>query len=202
VSAWAPELRVSLRPVSGYRELALEAEGEGRWLLLRRPLIHALLLGGVLSLLTTGRVVLPLALSTTVCWAFVPALQVATVTLVSRLLGARSLPVPRLVDLYFVGNLPWSLWLLALSGTGVLVPSETPGLPLPPPGSLFPASLLAAALLSQVLTFGFFRGALGLTIPRSLAGLALHDLLLWGSIALFFLLSDQLWPRLFGKIGI
>ena len=202
MSPWAPELRVLLRPVSAYRELALEAGGEETWLLFRRPLIHALLLGGFLSLVTTGRVVLPLALSTTVCWAFVPALQVAVVTAVSTLHRARPYPVSRLVDLYFVGNLPWSLWLLALSGTVVLLPSETHGLPLPSPGSLFPASLLAAALLSQVLTFGFFRGALGLTIPRSLAGLALHDALLWGSIALFFLLSDQLWPRLFGKIGI
>ncbi|HKB16061.1 MAG TPA: hypothetical protein VKF62_08340 [Planctomycetota bacterium] len=191
-----------LRPVSAFRELAREAEGGGKWLLLQRPLLHALLLGGFLSLATTGRVVLPLALSTTVCWAFVPALQVAVVTAVTKLLGARPFPVPRLVDLYFVGNLPWSLWLLALSGTAILLPSETPGLPLPPPGSLFPASLLAAALLSQMLTFGFFRGALGLTIPRSLAALVLHDVFLWGSIALFFLLSDQLWPRLFGKIGI
>lgn len=201
MSPWAPELRVLLHPISGYRGLACQASVGGKRLLLGRPILHALLLGGVLSLLTTGRIVLPLALSTTVCWSFVPGLQVTAVALVPRLLVPSRPSLARLVDLYFAGNLPWSLWLLALAGAAVLHPFPTPGLSIPPPGPLFPASLLAAALLSQVLTFGFFRGALNLTIPRSLACLALHDALLWGSVVLFFLLSGQLWQRLFGSIG-
>lgn len=191
---WSPEVQVLRRPFAGYRTLASERSPQGLRLLLRRPVFQALFLGGIVSLSTSERFTLRLILGGAVAWAFVPALQVASIAVIVRLLGRGAVPLSRAVDLYFVGQCPWLLWLLAWTALATALPvpqsyalTGTWGLPL---------SLAAAVSWSATVRAAFFREVLALRGRRVLGALLLHTSLTWGAVILFFLLSDQLWPRI------
>ena len=94
-----------------------------------------------------------------------------------------------------MGLLPWSAWLLAVAAMASFTPPERE------------AALWAIALFTmpvpfvwaRIVTFAFFRRALGLSGRRSAAAVVLNVAIVWGSILLFFLLSGQLWPRLVSR---
>ena len=191
---WSPEVQVLRRPFAGYRALAGEPSPRGLRLLLRRPVLQALFLGGIVSLSTSERFTLRLILGGAVAWAFVPALQVVSMTAILRLLGRGAVPLSRAIDLYFAGQGPWLLWLLAWTALATALPvpqayalTGTWGLSL---------SLAVAVSWSTIVRVAFFREVLALRGSRVLGALLLHTSLTWGAVILFFLLSDQLWPRI------
>lgn len=197
-SVWSPEARVMLHPWATYRRLAGRPRAPGLRALLSRPALFALLLGACLSLTTSGRLTLRLMLSGALIWSFAPLLQMAGATAVVLLLARRRLPLSRALDLYFLGHGPWSLWLLAVAGALAPLPSarvlaliDGPWVP----RALVWLIVLVPFVWSAVITFAFFREALELSPRRALGGLALHGLVIWGAVLSFFLLSDQLWPR-------
>ena len=110
-------LRLMLRPAAEY-SARVAASLDAKWAeAISVPLLLALLLGIVTSVATTGRVVASLLLSQTVCWSFVPALQLGTGSLLIASAPRRRVTFPRAVELLFAAHGPWSLWLVA---TGVL----------------------------------------------------------------------------------
>ena len=193
-AGWSPEVQVLRRPFASYRALASEPSPRGIRLLLRRAVLQALFLGGIVSLSTSGRFTLRLILGGAVAWAFVPALQVASMAVIVGLLGRGAAPLPRAVDLYFVGQGPWLLWLLAWTALATALPvpqsyalTGTWGLWL---------SLAVAVSWSTTVRAAFFREVLALRGSRVLGALLLHTCITWGAVILFFQLSDQLWPRM------
>ena len=110
-------LRLMLRPAAEYRARGRVAGCKVGGSLFSVPLLLALLLGIVTSVATTGRVVASLLLSQTVCWSFVPALQLVRGSLLIASAPRRRVTFPRAVELLFAAHGPWSLWLVA---TGVL----------------------------------------------------------------------------------
>jgi hypothetical protein len=190
------EARVMLRPIVAYRELAQEPGQTGWCVALRRPLFLAILLGSALALSSSGHLSLLLILSCALSWSLVPALQIVSVLAILYLFDHPRITRSRAVDLYFMGQAPWSLWLLGIAGLSTLVsPIELHGWAFESQLPIL-VSLLTPWLWSQLITLGFFRGALQMSVRKAIAALLLNAVILWGAVALFFLATDQLWQRL------
>lgn len=193
----APVLAVMLRPAATYADLARDPASPTFFAMLRRPAFFALLLGACISLSTTGRLTLRLLLSTAVLWSFAPALQLIAATAVIRLFGRGRLSLAAGLDLYFLGLGPWSLWLLGVAGLVSCVSPEQ--------AAIWGTPILITAVVplvwSAVITFAFLRGALALTRPRALLGLALHAVLVLGPPLAFFVMSGHLGPRVAGFLA-
>src|SRR5271169_1374992 len=195
----AAAVRVMLHPVRAYRELAVEAKVPSRLAMLGRPAFFALLLGSSIALSTIGRFSLRLILSSALLWSFAPALQLLAVSVVIMLLGERRMPLRAGIDLFFLGIGPWSLWLLAIGAVFSLVPPRVAAALVANHGQGLRTSAVPF-LWSALVTYGFLRGALAMSRARATAALLLHHVLVWGPAVLFFLLSDQLVPRLAGFV--
>jgi hypothetical protein len=108
--AGSPEWQVLLRPGVSYAGLA-ELPRRGMWLFWRRPLLLTLILGCAISLMTARRLELRLVLSAGLTWTFVSLLEIGSLALVWRW-HRPPMALARTVDLFFTGNVPWSLWLI------------------------------------------------------------------------------------------
>jgi len=188
---WSNDVRVLLRPAVAYGELAREPAGNA---FLRRPLSFALAIGLAIAISASGRPTLRLVLGGAFAWAFVPALHAMAVSLILLTLARGRLPLRRALDLYFMGLLPWSAWLLAIAALASFTPPEREW-------RIWTVALFTAPLpfvWARVVTFAFFRHALGLGRRRSALAGALILAIVWGSILGFFLVSGQLWSRIVG----
>ena len=191
-SRWSDDVRVALHPATTYAELAREPGRKG---FLQRPLSFALLIGLAIAISTSGRPSLRLVLGSGIAWSFVPALHVVSVALLTLTLARGRLHVGRTLDLYFMGLLPWSAWLLALAAIASFTSPEREAALCTIAFFTMPVPFVWA----RIVTFAFFRRALGLSGRRSAAAVVLNVAIVWGSILLFFLLSGQLWPRLVSR---
>jgi hypothetical protein len=90
-------------------------------LLLRRPLLLALVLGCAVSVLASGRFTLRLIVDGTLSMAFVPACQVLGLAAVYPLRG-RTVPFAEAVDRFFAGNTIWLAWMFVFMVLGAAVP--------------------------------------------------------------------------------
>lgn len=172
---------------------------EARWgarLLLRRPLLLALILGSTVSLMTSGRLTARLMVSGVVTWSFVPLLQMASLVIV--IFGSRRLrPLPEWVDLFFIGQGPWLCWLIAFGAFWSSAPPTSESVLRTRFWFGFAA---AAAAWSAYLDYRFFR----LVAQRS-RGAAVRDLFLqraiaWG-LGIVYFGEGSLWTDLAGVFG-
>jgi hypothetical protein len=198
--ARSPVVAVMLRPSHAYRELVAESVAPTLAAALARPAFLALLLGCCVSLSTTGRLTLRLVVSGSVLWSFAPALQALAASVVVLAFARGRLPLARALELYFAGIGPWSLWLLAVAGIAAFAPAETIAAWSAGLGSRVLTTALVPLVWSAFITRGFLR-ALDLPGVQVHAGLALHGLVIWGSVVLFFLASGQLAPRIIDLMG-
>jgi hypothetical protein len=189
---WSNDVRVLLRPGLTYAELARQP-GRGSFLL--RPISFAFLIGLAIAISASGRPTLRMVLGSAVAWSFVPALHAASVALITLTLARGRLHSGRAVDLYFMGLLPWSAWLLGIAALASFTPPARDA-------AVWTTVLFTAPvpfIWAKIVTFAFFRRALGLSRRRSLAAVALNLAVVWGAILAFFLLSGQLGPRIVGR---
>ena len=197
-SQWSAEGRVLLGPAAAFRELAQE-QRSGAWVLVRRPLLLAFVCGCTVSLLASGRLGARLIVDGAVSFAFVPLFEMAALAIVYRL-GPRRIPFARAVDLFFVANAPWLLWMIAF---GVLRCVQTPMQATSPPAALMwilEASLVPIAAWSAYIDVQFFREVL----PRP-AGSPVRDVFLqravgWPSTIVYFL-GYAIWPEVVARIA-
>ncbi len=122
---------VMLHPKAAYSHLFAQPTGRGAWVVLRRPLFVALVLGCTVSLLTLRSLSVRLVLSSMIAWAFVPLFEIAALAAVWALSLARHHSPPAVVhaislsaaiDLFFTGHAPWSLWLIGFGAFWSSVP--------------------------------------------------------------------------------
>lgn len=137
----SPELAVMRAPMRGYARLvndtsfltwgsaprrslagALCPPCATALIALRRPALVAVILGAAMAIGATGHVTLSLWASTTACWSFATAIQLAVALAVIGVPARRVTGVARGLDLFFAGHAPWSLWLLAFAAWTVVVP--------------------------------------------------------------------------------
>jgi hypothetical protein len=180
-----------MHPAGAYADLA-HAPADGRFLEL--PILSALLLGVVFAVVDSNRPSLRLVAGCAVAWSFVPALQIASVVATWLAFGRGRPGLRRAIHLHFLGHLPWSVWLLLVAA----VASATS----PPHEARLWKLIFATAavpfLWSRALGWQFFRRVFGLGGRGALLATLLHLVVVVGPVAIFFLVTGQLVPRLLG----
>jgi hypothetical protein len=179
VTALSPELQVMLAPRAAYARLAAAAGPGGAWVLLRRPLAVAALIGAFVSLTTSGSLTLRLWPSATLCWSLVPGVQLLAGAALVGLGRRRPVALSSAIDLFFTAHGPWSLWLLALGARATFAlplgaaawPGTRPAL----------ATAVVPLLWTAVILSGFCRSVLGLGRGRARAATLLYQLAIWSA---------------------
>ncbi len=186
------------RPAAELRALAGDTTA-GWWVLARRPLLLALALGCMVSMQASGRLTARLILDGAISFAFVPVLQIAALAIVGRR-TRRALPFSRLVDVFFAGNGPWLVWLLAFSLLRVV---ESPMEAAAPPAVLrwtLDASFAATIAWSARIDWHFFREVLPRPGESAWRDLLVARVVVWGAgIACFF--GIAIWPLATGWLS-
>lgn len=112
----SPDVWVMVRPGPTFAALAGRASPGRAWSVFRRPLLVAVVLGCVTSLITFPGITLRLAGPAALSWSFVPLAEVLGLAVACAGDGAR-VGFGRKVDLFFMGYLPWLLWLTGIATT-------------------------------------------------------------------------------------
>jgi hypothetical protein len=188
ISRSSTAVDVMLSPRLEYSQRMAESAA-GSWAqALAGPALLALLLGIVTSIAATGRVVVSLVVSQTLCWSFVPLLQVATGSALIASAPGRRVTFRRALELFFAGHGPWSFWLVAIAGLQMITARQNVVL----------ASAAAPAVWTAWIVHGFAREVLDLTSAqarlRTIGHLAATVLL----IATYMELANRLSVRLIG----
>jgi hypothetical protein len=185
------EVRVLHSPAAVFRELS-QKRGGGAWMLARRPLLLAFMLGWLVSLQASGRLGARLIADGALSFAFVPVFEMAALAAVYRL-GPRRISFARAVDLFFSGNAPWLLWMIAFATLRCL---QTPRQATAPPVFLLwilELSLVPIAVWSAWIDLHFFREVLPRPAARPRRDLILQRAIAWTcSIGYFF--GYAIWP--------
>ena len=149
------DLRLALAPLDTYRELIVES-ADGSWRrALERPALVAVIVGTAVTLSSAERVPVGLVAMGILCWSFVPALQLLVGAIVSGMAPARSISMARSIELLFMAHLPWSLWVLVMTGLPVFT-----YVPLPQAAQVL--SLLIPGVWTSVIVSGVLSGRPGL----------------------------------------
>jgi hypothetical protein len=186
-------------PFRVYRELASEqAEPGGPWVGARRPLAWLAVLGGFVSLTAAGRLVWFHLLFGTLAWVFVPLLQIGWLALALAVVSRPHLSA-RSIDLFYVGQAPWLLFLLGLAGVCLFAPEAWATFQWLLASQILAVALLAAAVWSVLLTFAFFRGALCLEPRRAWFGMSVYYLGFAATVATYYVVTGQLLPLVVGS---
>jgi hypothetical protein len=181
-------LRLMLRPTAEYSaRVAMSRDATWARAILV-PLLLVLVLGIVTSVATTGRVVASLVISQAVCWSFVPALQLATASMLIGSAPERSVTLSRAVELLFAAHGPWSLWLVVTGVLQSLLPDQNLALA----SSLIPGTWTAWMLSA------YGREVLGLTPAQSRARVVAHQAITVLLILTYMELGSRLSVRLIG----
>jgi len=194
------DLRVMLAPMASYRRLVAEGPPAGRWAWLRRPALVALVVGALLALGNAGQLLPTLLLGSAISWSWVPALQLLIAAPLMAVARQRKVPLAAAVDLFFMGHLPWSLWMMALAA--MLLARFPQGLNGAFSFRALGATALVPALWTWVITFAFCRTVLALPRWLCVAWVLGYQALLWSCTHLYVgAATYRLWPfALYGGI--
>jgi hypothetical protein len=183
-SIWSVELSVLRRPASVFRELSTSTGATGPGRPYRRPLLLAFVLGCFVSFMASGRLTALLIADGAVSFAFVPILEIAALAVV--IAGTRARRTTRLshiLDLFFAGNAPWLLWLVAVMAIAAVVPPRRIG-------TWFTPLVLTAAVpaaWSTYIDFHFFREVTGRSKRGAIRDVVSHRALGWVAAVAYFL---------------
>ena len=189
-TTWTPSEAVDLmvRPVREYRRRVAEARDAPWWRALIVPALLAGLLGVVTAAAATGRVVASLVLSQTLCWSFVPVLQLMTGSILIGSAGQRPVSFARAIELFFAAHGPWSLWLVAIGGLQMLTPNQ----------NIVLASTVAPAMWTAWILFGYSREVLALPSRQAWTRVIAHQTAIVLLILTYIELSSRLSVRVIG----
>jgi hypothetical protein len=172
-----------LSPAGVYRYLAQQPPGRGgAWLVCRKPLLVAFVLGCSMSLLSSARLTLRLAGPATIYWSFVPIAEIMALGAVCWR-DRRTRSFLQTIDLFFAGYGPWLLWLVGLGAIWCFVP--------PVQAFVFTKAWLygggaIAVAWSAYIDFCFFRYAMGRSLARAGRDLFIQRLVSWMLIICIF----------------
>jgi len=183
------------QPSSAWPRLALQAADTRWW---RRPLILAVALGCMVSLITSGRLTLRLAAPATIYWSFVPLCEIGSLAVVWR--RRDKIPLSRAIDLFFTGHGPWFLWLTAFAAAwAFLSPVRLFGWA----NGAFVWERVAwlTGAWSLYMDFWFFRRVFHRTPRDAARDLAVQRAICWGAALVVFVASAG-WQVVASKLGI
>ena len=188
------DLQVALAPRDTYRRLIAEPI-RGSWLrALERPALVAVIVGTAVTLASARRVSIGLVLTGIVCWSFVPIVQFVIGAFVIGRAHGRPMSLPRCLELLFIGQLPWSLWMLVMLGLETFTPLPL-GLPVQVLGLLVPG------VWTTMIVFAFCRTALGCSPGRSRLFTVAHQAITWTVFFAYLFLVSGIYARFLRIVG-
>jgi len=173
---------VTLFPRTVYTTLAQESRNPSIYAALKRPLFLAFALGCTVSVITAQTLIFRLVVGGTINMSFVPAVQIAGLYVVSR--RRSGLSFPHLIDLFFMGQGPWILGMLAYAAVWAFATPEH-AIYWTLPSRIWPAILLAV-VWSAYIDFCFFRCVFRDGKTRAAWNLATQRLVSWSLGILIF----------------
>lgn len=184
-----------MAPLAAYRRLVAEPPPPAPTLrvLLRRPALAALVIGGAIALTATGGATVRALATTTICWSFVPGLQLSVAAALIALCRRPGLRLPSALDLFFAGQGPWLLWVLGVAAAA-LVALRLGGHTVPQL-RLVLALALIPAVWTWIILMAFCQAVLGLSRRRALGWTFLYQAAIWGIAYLYAgWMTFQAWP--------
>lgn len=191
-SLWSDEVLVMLRPTRIYSERASHINEYALSSLFQKWLFVSLVIGAFVSLTASGRLTALLLLDGALFWSFIPLLQMLAMAIVIWTFARSRMRTSKALDLFFVGQGPWLLWLLIVAGSCLFVPMKQVYLWPTQPGWFLPLSLFITFVWSNVTSFAFLNAALKLNVVRAAVALLLYDILLWGIVLSYLFAIESL----------
>jgi hypothetical protein len=188
------DLRVALAPLDTYTELTREPAGSGWLRALERPVLVAVIVGTAVTLSSAERVPIGLVSMGILCWSFVPALQLLVGAIVSAMATARPITMARSIELLFMAQLPWSLWVLVMTGLTTFTP-------IPLPQTVQVLSLLVPGVWTTRIVYAFCRTALGCAPGRARLLAAAHQAMTWVVFFTYVFLVSGIRGRILALVG-
>lgn len=161
----SPDLRVAFRPEQTYRELVSQASPPA-WHALGRILLVLLVIAVGVTVAAVHRLTASLVLTTAVVWSPIVAIQVAIGAAIIGTVSQRRVGFVRALDLWFAGQLPYSLWILALPVVA-MIPAATPH-------ELIAASIVVPLVWTTLIVTAFCRVVLDLPPTAARRHAAFH----------------------------
>jgi hypothetical protein len=188
------DLRLALAPFATYRQLVAEPQ-RGSWLrTLERLALVALIVGVCITLSSARTVPLDLVLTGLLIWSFVPVLQLFAAIALTVIPRSRPVSLARALELLFMGHLPWSLWIVIMSGISAFTR-------IPVPQSVELLTLLIPGAWTALIVSAFCQIVLGCT-PRGARLLtAGHQTVTWALFFAYVFMTSGVWPRVVAMVG-
>ncbi len=191
------EMRLLAHPFKTYRELASTPDDAPGRTVVERTIFLLLVLGASVSFITAGRLTARLILGTAIAWAMVPVIE-AIVVVVMTLLGRPGIGFARAVGLYMAGNAPLLLFKLAVAGVCLFAPDVGAAFHFGLRTLALPALLLVALFESWVLSYAYYRAALGFGRAKSAIFLIIDIGLKTACVVGWFLSINNIFPQFAG----
>ena len=120
--AFSAEVQIALSPDSTYRALVADDEHVAAWRMLRRPLIVLIVIATAVPIMAVQRITLGLLDSSIMSFGFVVLIQMVVGAAFIASARSRRAALPRALDLWFAGHVPYSLWLLTVAAAFSVAP--------------------------------------------------------------------------------
>jgi hypothetical protein len=117
--------QVALAPEGTYRRLVAEPARVRWWHALARPALVLLVMAVALPVMAVRTITVQLVFVSAAAWSLVVLVQIAMALPTIAWAPGRTVSVPRALDLWFAGHLPYSAWILLLP----VITSIRPDLP-------------------------------------------------------------------------
>jgi hypothetical protein len=169
-SVLSSELLVALAPQAGYQRF-LSASLPSRWHVLRRLAVIVLVIAVMVPIMAVQRVTFGLVATAALSWSFAVVLQaiVGIGLIVSA--PARTLGVLEALDLWFAGQLPYSLWIMVAFATMAMMPFGSLGVLI--------GSAIVPAIWTGFIASAFCRTVLGATASGARWRTGAHFVSIW-----------------------
>jgi hypothetical protein len=188
----SPELEILRAPARAYARLSagvVPVRAVDAW---HRPVVAALTIGTAASMSSTGHVSVALVASVTACWSFFVGIQLLAAWMVIPAGPRRRLGTARTIDLFFAGQAPWLLWLLAFAAWALVAP------PLARDVRWMLAAMVVPLSWNVAIVHAFFRAALQLSPAEARRRTIAHQAITLGAAFVIFANAVALWPRVVG----
>jgi hypothetical protein len=188
------DLRVALSPLATYRELTTRPT-DSNWLrALERPALVAVIVGTAVTQASAEHVPFAVVAVGILSWSFVPALQLMVGVIVSAIAPARSITMARAIELLFMAQLPWSLWVLAMTGLNAFT-----NVPQPLPAQVL--GLLVPGVWTAVIVSAFCQTVLGCSKRCARWLTAFHQTTIWVLFFTYVFMASGFWSRILAAVG-
>jgi hypothetical protein len=165
------DAHVALGPDTTYRALMAADEPVSVWRMLHRPLIVLVVIATAVPIMAVQRVTLGLLASSIASFGFVVLIQMAVGAAIIVSARSRRASLPRALDLWFAGHVPYSLWLLTAAAVFGVAPLASLDL-------LIALAVLPAAW-TAVIVAAFCRHVLGSSRRGARWRAAIHVIVIW-----------------------